>query len=47
MTGSCHSLFCLLACPFVSRVISFIYDVRVKGVVSMFNESSHFFLCVG
>ena len=28
VTGSCHSLFfSLLACPFVSRVISFIYDV--------------------
>ena len=31
VTGSCHSLFFLLACPFVSRVISFIYDVRVRG----------------
>ena len=41
--GSCHSLFFLLACPFVSRVISFIYDVRVTGVVWTFNETSHFF----
>ena len=37
-----------LACPFVSRVISFIYDVRVRGVVSMFNDRDlSFFLCVG
>ena len=41
VTGSCHSLFFLLACPFVSRDISFIYDVRVRGVVSMFNETAH------
>ena len=34
VTGSCYSPFFLLACPFVSRVISFIYDVRVRGVVS-------------
>ena len=34
-------MFFLLACPFVSRVLSFIYDVRVQGVVSMFNETSH------
>ena len=27
VTGSCHSLFFLFACPFVSRGISFIYDV--------------------
>ena len=26
------------ACSFVSRDTSFIYDVRVRGVVSMFNE---------
>ena len=46
VAGSCHSLFFLLACPFVSRVISFIYDVRVRRVVSMFNETSHsFFVC--
>ena len=32
--------FVLLACPFVSRVISFIYDVRVKG---MFNEPAYSF----
>ena len=32
VTGSCHSLFFLLACPFVSQVISFIYDVRVRGL---------------
>ena len=38
----CFSL-SLLACLFVSRVISFIYDVRVRGVVSMFNETSHSF----
>ena len=44
VTGSCHSLFFLLACPFVSRVISsFIYDVRVRGIVSMFNETAHSF----
>ena len=41
VTGSCHSLFFLLACPFVSRVISFIYNVRVRGVVSRFNKTSH------
>ena len=41
VTGSCHSLFFLLACRFVSRVISIIYDVRVRGKVSMFNETSH------
>ena len=35
VTGSCHSQFFLLACPFVFRVISFIYDVRVKGVPPM------------
>ena len=29
---SFHSLFFLLACPLVSRGISFIYDVRVRGV---------------
>ena len=40
VTGSCYSLFFLLACPFVSRVISFMYDVRVRGVVSMFNETA-------
>ena len=44
VTSSCHSLFCLMACPFVSQVISFIYDVRVREVVSMFNKTSH---CVG
>ena len=41
VTSSCHSLFFLLVCPFVSGVISFVYDVRVRGVVSMFNETSH------
>ena len=46
VTSSCHSLFFLLACPFVSRVKAFIYDVRVRGVVSMFNETAHSFLCV-
>ena len=35
----------LLACSFVSRVISFIYDVRVRGVVSMFNEPLILSLC--
>ena len=40
-------MFFLLACPFVSRVISFIYDVRVRGVVSMFNETSHSFFVWG
>ena len=35
----------LSACPFVSRVISFIYDVRVRGVVSMFNEPLMLSLC--
>ena len=30
--------FFLLACPFVSRVTAFIYDVRVRRVVSMFND---------
>ena len=29
------TVFFLLACPFVSPVISFIYDVRMRGVVSM------------
>ena len=49
VTGSCHSLllFFLLACPFVSRGISFIYDVRVRGVVSMFNETAHSFFVWG
>ena len=37
--------FSLLACPFVSRVISFICDVRVRGVVSMFNEPLILSLC--
>ena len=37
--------FFLLACPFVSRVISFICDVRVRGVVSMFNEPLILSLC--
>ena len=41
------TVFFLLACPFVSRVISFIYDVRVRGVVSMFNETSHSFFVWG
>ena len=45
VAGSCHSLFFLLACPFVSRVISFVYDVRVRGVVSMFNEPLILSLC--
>ena len=47
VASTCHSLFFLLACPFVSRVISFIYDVRVRGVVSMFNETSHSFFVWG
>ena len=34
VTGSCHSLFFLFAFPFISRVIAFISDVRVRGVVS-------------
>ena len=37
----------LLACPFVSRVISFISNVRVREVVSMFNKTSHSFLLWG
>ena len=41
------TVFSLLACPFVSRVISFIYDVQVRGVVSKFNESSHSFFVWG
>ena len=45
VTGSCRSLFFLLACPFVSRVISFSFDVRVRGVVSMFNEPLILSLC--
>ena len=36
-----------LACPFVSWVILFIYDVRVRGVVSVFNETSHSFVVWG
>ena len=47
VTGSCHSLFFLLTCRFVSRVISFIYDVRVRGLVLMFNETSHSFFVWG
>ena len=48
VTGSCHSLgFFLFACPFVSRDISFIYDVRVRGVVLMFNETAHSFFVWG
>ena len=35
------------ACPFVSRVIAFIYDVRVRGVVSMFNETAQSFFVWG
>ena len=31
--------FSFFACRFVSRVIAFIYDVRVRGVVSMFNDT--------
>ena len=38
-------VFFILACPFVSRVISFICDVRVRRVVSMFNGP--LILCVG
>ena len=38
-------MFFLLACPFVSRVASFIYDVRVRGVVLMFNEPLILSLC--
>ena len=38
-------MFFLLACPFVSRVASFIYDVRVRGVVLMFNELLILSLC--
>ena len=37
--------FFLFACPFVSRDTSFIYDVRVRGVVSMFNEPLILSLC--
>ena len=47
VTGSCHSLFFLLDCHFVSRVISFIYDVRMRGAISMFNETSHSFFVWG
>ena len=47
VAGSCHSLFFLLACPIVSRVISFIYDVRVRGVFSMFNKTAHLCVCGG
>ena len=32
---------------FVSRVISFLYDVRVRGVVLMFNETAHSFFVWG
>ena len=34
-----------LACPFVSQVISFIYDVQVRGVVSMFTRPLILSLC--
>ena len=44
VTGSCLVFF-LLACPFVFRVISFIYDVRVRGVVSMFTRPLILSLC--
>ena len=37
--------FFLFACSFVSRDTSFIYDVRVRGVVSMFNEPLILSLC--
>ena len=41
-----HCLFSfLLACSFVSPVTPFIYDVRVRGVVSMFNEPLILSLC--
>ena len=50
MTGSYHSLllFFLLACSFVSRDISFIYDVRVRaggggGGLDVERDSSSFF----
>ena len=41
VAASFHSLFFLLACPFVSRVISFIYTVPVRGGgVSIFNVTA-------
>ena len=54
VTGSCHSLgffcFCFpfsLLAIFVSPVVSFFYDVRVRGVVSMFNVTAHSFFVWG
>ena len=36
-----------LSAPFVSGVIVFIYDVRVRGVVSMFTETAQSFFVLG
>ena len=36
-----------LALLFLDRVILFIYDVRVRGVVSMLNETAHSFFVFG
>ena len=47
MTDSCHSLFFLFACPFVSRVIPFFYDVLEMRVVSRFNENAQSFFVWG
>ena len=41
VAASFHSVFFLIACTLVSRVISFIYDVQVRVVVSMFHETVH------
>ena len=40
-------VFSWLALLFLDRVILFIYDVRVRGVVSIFNETAHSFFVLG
>ena len=45
VAGSCYSLFFFSLGLIVSRVILFIYDVRVREIVSMFNEPLILSLC--
>ena len=45
VAASFHSLFFLFACPLVSRVISFIYDVQVRGGGLDVSRDRSFCLC--
>ena len=45
VAASFHSLFFLFACPLVSRIISFIYDVQVRGGGLDVSRDLSFCLC--